>query len=95
MRIPPRFYLPRHPTPHPCLPNSRIIKDKIILSFCVKTTIYSFMMIFSISISVFFSYTKKNMPLNILKFLKGKFSHMRWYSPITSNLFSSVTRNEF
>ena len=32
----------------------------------------------SIYISVFFSYTKKSLPLNILKFSKGKFSQMRW-----------------
>ena len=38
----------------------------------------SFIMTFRINISVFFSYTINHILLNILKFLKGKFSHMTW-----------------
>ena len=65
------------PLPPHLFSSTSMIKDKRVLRFCAKSQYKFFTINFSINISVFVSY-KKCIPLNILKFLKGKFNHMKW-----------------
>ena len=70
-----------HPLPHTSLSvslslslNTPIIKDKKVLSFSLLKLVKCFIHIFGIDIPVFFYNAINYILLNILKFLKGKFS---------------------
>ena len=93
----PFTFLPSH-----LFRNTPIIKDKRVLSFCAKTALQILYRHIQYQYISLFLLHNICILLNIQKFLKRKFSHMRWsnpfvkvQSPITPNLFNSVISNDF